>query len=74
MKKGFLFIIGVVIIAISGLSELALSVQKKEQWSNYVQSWDIQLKGHRHISVLKKGYVMQKPDMTTRETRQKTKN
>jgi hypothetical protein len=41
MKKQSLLWVGIAVVAISSLSEAALSLMKKEEhWSNYTQSWE----------------------------------
>jgi hypothetical protein len=40
MKKQSFVWVGIAIIVISSLSEAALSILKKDQWSNYTQSWE----------------------------------
>jgi hypothetical protein len=43
MKKQAVILGGIVIVAISSMSETALSFLQEEQWSNYAQSWKIPL-------------------------------
>jgi hypothetical protein len=40
MKKQSIFVIGIVVVVISCLSEGVLSIMEHEQWSNYVQTWE----------------------------------
>jgi len=40
MKKQSIFVIGIVVVVISCLSEGVLSILEHEQWSNYVQTWE----------------------------------
>lgn len=63
MKKQSYFpiIMGIAVVAISILSEHALSIMSDNQWSNYVHSWNIELKKHREMQGLKKSYAMGKP-------------
>jgi hypothetical protein len=43
MKKQSIFVIGVVVVVISCLSEGALSLMEHEQWSNYALTWETKL-------------------------------
>jgi hypothetical protein len=40
MKKHSILFIGIVIVVISGLSEVVLSKIETEKWSNYTHSWE----------------------------------
>lgn len=40
MKKQSIILIGIVIVILSWLSEVALAMIDEEKWSNYIHSWE----------------------------------
>jgi hypothetical protein len=59
MKKQSLYLLGILVLVFSGLSELVISMTKEEQWNNYVHSWNTQWKDRK--ATLKKAPVTKKP-------------
>lgn len=43
MKKGSVILIGAVMVAMSGLSNIAISISEDPQWTPYVLSWSRKL-------------------------------
>jgi hypothetical protein len=74
MKKQSLYLIGLLAVAITALSEFALSVTKEEQWSNYVLSRDTKWKPRQKTPPLKKMYPMKAPYEPKITTCERVKN
>jgi hypothetical protein len=53
MKKRMIIIAGIVIIAMSGLSDIALSLTEDPQWTPYVLRWDRKLKERKKVNLAK---------------------
>jgi hypothetical protein len=57
-KKESLYLLGILVVVFSGLSELVISMTKEEQWNNYVHSWNTQWKDRK--ATVKKAPVTKK--------------
>jgi hypothetical protein len=50
MKKGVVILAGAVLVAMSGLTDIALNFSEDPQWTPYVLSWDRKLKTKNRLA------------------------
>jgi hypothetical protein len=61
MKKQSIYLIGLLMVAITGLNGYALSTIKEEQGSNYVLTWNMTWKSRQKTTPVNEVREMQKP-------------